>query len=199
MSDLSSATGTYYSHVADIAPYLTARGITGRMAQRAMLGYVREPAIGHEGYVGRLSIPYVTAGGVRTIRFRRLDEGDTPKYLSLPGQRPYLYNAGSLLTGGPVACVAEGELDALVLAEVLGLPAVGIPGSTIWQPWWGNCFNGYERVLVFCDGDSPGRDLGKRLATEVPAAVVLHMPDGMDVTDVLLSEGAEGIHRRAGL
>lgn len=199
MTALDEATEVYYRSVATIADYLLARGITGTMAQRFRLGYVADPQPGHESYAGRLAIPYLTPAGVRTIRFRRVTEDDSPKYLGIAGQDVHLFNAGSLLTGGPVALAAEGELDALVLSEVFGLPAVGVPGSQSWKPWWGRCFAGFSRVLVFTDGDSAGADLGKRFATEVPGTVILRMPDGADVSDVHMSEGAAGLRRRAGL
>jgi len=52
---------------------------------------------------------------------------------------------------------------------------------------------------VLTDGDQAGRDLGKKIMQAIDVAVVVSMPDGLDVNEVFLNEGAEGIRKRVGL
>ena len=111
--DLTHAAHHYYQYVSEAADYLKGRGVTGEMAQQALLGVCRDPLPGHDQYEGRIVIPYLTPAGVVDLRFRCID-GSGPKYLSLPGHKPRLYNTVALASDPPVVGITEGEFDALV-------------------------------------------------------------------------------------
>lgn len=180
--------------------YLAARGISEATARAARFGVVgtSEPIPGSERFAGRLCIPYLTPAGVVNLKFRAMN-GEDPKYLCLSNSRPLLYGVYAFSSNGSVIGVTEGELDAHILTHEVGIPAVGCPGVSTWQPHHPRCFSGYDLVLVFADGDTPGHDLAKRICRDLDQARTVYMPDGQDVTDVFLSEGADGILRRAGL
>ena len=65
---LEKATESYAQNLQEIVPYLQSRGITEQTAIMFRLGFVREPEMGHEPYVGKLAIPYLTPTGVIDIR-----------------------------------------------------------------------------------------------------------------------------------
>lgn len=198
ISFLEKAT-TYYERQLDRGlEYLADRGISEEAARAARLGVVGTPAPTHDSYVGRLCIPYVTPAGVLGLKFRSMN-GTDPKYLCLPNSKPLLYGVQAFFESADTIAITEGELDALILTHEVGLPAVGCPGVSTWQEHHPRCFTGYDRVLIFADGDGPGHDLAKRISRDLDQAQVIHMPDGTDVTDVYLTEGAEGIRKRAGL
>lgn len=202
-TDLNEACDLFYRNIVVAKDYLLERGINGTMAQRYRLGHVAQPIPGWESYVGRLSIPYLSPSGeVLDIRFRLLHDGDF-KYLGRPGVTPRLYEARSLAAGGPLAVIAEGEMSALVTGYFLQVPTVGVPGVQAWvsreHDHWPRCFDGFDRVLVLCDGDQPGRDLGKAIAQSLEQAVVIHMPDGEDPDSVVLKYGADELRRMVGL
>jgi DNA primase len=183
-----------------ISAYLAGRGIDGATAAQFRLGYVAQatPGAGDDDYVGRMSIPYETPSGTVDIRYRAL-HSTGPKYLSRPGSRARLYNVGDLRKVARRICICEGELDTIITSALCGVPAVGVPGANAWQPHFPYLFEHYERVYVLADGDTAGRDFGKRVASQVERAVVINMPEGMDVNDCFLAEGAEGIRRRVGI
>ncbi len=56
------------------------------------LGVVDNPSPGHEGYKGKLVIPYITPSGVVDLRFRSI-KGEDPKYIGLPGAKTTMFNA----------------------------------------------------------------------------------------------------------
>lgn len=178
--------------------YLADRGVTAGTAARFLLGYVSNPMLGDEDYKGRLSIPYLTPTGVVDIRFRVL-VGDGPKYLGKPGAKTHLFNVNDLHTPSRVIAICEGELDAVIMSGECGVPAVGVPGATNWKDHYSLLFEDYDRVLVVCDGDQAGREFGKKVAREVEGALVIHMPEGMDVNEVFLQEGTDGVRGRLGL
>lgn len=163
---------------------------------RFKLGYVAEPLPGHEQYEGFLAIPYLRwshefGWSVVSIRFRRLD-GGKPKYLSTPGDRPRLYNASALLKAGAKIAITEGEMDAIA-SEACGIPAVGVPGATAWQPHFREPFLGYKDVFVFADGDDAGMQFAGTVAKSLPNAKVLPMPKGHDVNSTMLEYGKQAI------
>lgn len=197
--DLNDQARFYHESVADASEYLLGRGVTGLMAQKALLGYVRDPLPGHDKYAGRIVIPYLTPSGVVDLRFRCID-GSGAKYLSMPGHKPRLYNTIVMADDPSTIGITEGEFDALVITHHVGVPAVALPGAQAWDSTrHKRVFKGFERVLVFADGDAPGRELANQIARDVPQAIVVDLGDGLDVTDVYLTSGVDPIRRKAGL
>lgn len=175
--------------------YLNERGLLPA-AQQFLLGYVAEAAPGHEErFVGTLSIPYITPGGVCGFKFRRLDSG-TPKYQSPTGQKHHLYNVQAILDAIDSILIVEGELDA-VAASLAGFPAVAVPGVNAWKPYFRRCFDGIERIVIMCDNDikedgsNPGQDLAKRLSETLSNSVRVSLPPGQDVNSTLVDQGAQ--------
>lgn len=197
---LAEAVKNYHGSVDEVAGYLAARGITKAAAEQHLLGYVTADnvAVGHEQFIGRMSLPYITPTGVVDVRFRAVTDEQSPKYLSRAGSEHILYNVMAFRQASDHIAICEGEIDCIT-AGLCGIPAVALQGTSAWKPFYGRAFLDYERVLVLCDGDQPGKELGKKIATTIDQAVVIHMPDGMDVNSTYLAEGADGIRRRAGV
>lgn len=197
---LETAAGAYHDQIdASVAAYLVGRGIGKEVAATYRLGGVAEPLVGDDEYVGRLSIPYITPAGVVDIRYRAVRPEHSPKYLSRVGSHARLYNVQALLRKGEMICICEGEIDAITMDSLVGVPAVGVPGANNWRDHFRLLFEDYTQVFILCDGDQAGKEFGKRVAGEIDGATVIHMPDNMDVNDLYLSEGREGIRKRLGL
>jgi len=200
---LEKATRAYELYAPMAEDYLVGRGLAAELAGRYRLGVVIEPEIGHEIYEGRLSIPYLTKAGVVNMKFRCMEdhvckEVGHPKYLGL-SNRTNIYNTLAFFEDSPVIGITEGEIDAIVMDAMVGVPTVGIPGAQNWKPHFDRCFTDYERVLLFADGDTAGRDFAKHVASILDGVTVIHMPEGMDVNTVYQAEGPEGLRKRAGL
>jgi DNA primase len=194
---LEKATQSYEGNLEQVLPYLTGRGITEQTARTFRLGFVSEPEVGHEPYIGKLAIPYITPTGVVDIRFRSLG-GDGPKYLSRPGANTHIYNITALNSDGDTLVVCEGELDTVVATQA-GFKAVGLPGANNWKPFYSRVLADWNKVLLFCDGDNAGREMAKGISRELENVFSVFMPEGLDVNDVYLAEGAEGLRKRAGV
>lgn len=184
--------------------YLAGRGISKEIAQSFMLGTVVDPASGHEQFEGWLSIPYLTALGIATsVKFRRLDDGK-PKYGQPTGQKLHLYNVVDVTVDSPHIVVCEGELDAVIVSGVLGIPAVGVPGVAAWKPYYAKLLTGFETVYVVGDNDlkedgtNPGAEFSKRVAGEVVNSHIVQLPLGMDINEMLLQRGAEELSNLLG-
>ena len=198
---LAEAVNKYHGSVDEVAAYLAARGITKQAAEAHLLGYVTADnvAVGHEQFIGRMSLPYITPTGVVDVRFRAVTEEQSPKYLSRAGSEHILYNVMAFRQASDVIAICEGEIDCITANTLCGIPAVALQGTSAWKAFYARAFLDYERVLVLCDGDQPGKELGRKIATSVDQAVIIHMPDGMDVNSTFLAEGVDGIRRRAGV
>lgn len=177
--------------------YLASRGIPANTPFG--LGFVAEPLSGHELYRGCLAIPYMRwsqwrGWSVASIRFRRLDNS-TPKYLTVPGDKPRLYNTHALTGYSKDMAITEGELDA-VTAVLAGVPTVGVPGSQMWKPYFRELFMGYRNVNILADGDEAGIEFARQVAKTLPNARIIPMPDGQDVNSLVISQGKEALLER---
>lgn len=202
---LAEATDLYASNLSVVAPYLEDRGIPEEVAAAFRLGYVAEPySTDQEIYRGRLVIPYLTRAGVVTMRFRCLEPHDCkatgcPKYLSLPKVELPLYNVASLFTTSDVLVITEGELDAVVCSAMVGSPAIGCPGASLWKPHFSLCVADFQTVLVCGDGDEAGAEMVDKVTHSVYNARGVKMPPGEDLSSVFLESGREGVRRLLGL
>jgi DNA primase len=197
---LESATEKFEKALSEgVANYLLGRGIDRAVAAAYRLGTVDASATGFSEYEGMLSIPYLTPrGGVCALKFRRAHdcdaECDHAKYLTPHETR--LYNTKALdradLLGHIAIC--EGEINAITLEALCGIPAVGVPGVKTWtaHPEWVSIFRGYRRVLIFQDDDEPGRELAKRIAHDIDTAEIVRLPAN-DANATYLGYGPEEI------
>ena len=195
---LAKATENYEGNLSEALPYLTARGITEATARMFRLGFVANPEAGHEPYLGKLAIPYLTPAGVIDIRFRSLNNDSGPKYLSRPGASTHIYNITALTQDSGMLVVCEGELDTIIATQV-GFTAVGLPGANNWKPYYSRVLDGWDKIMLFCDGDNAGREMAKTISRELDNVFPVFMPDNQDVNDVFLAEGAEGLRKRVGV
>ena len=188
---LTRAAKFYHSGLNQAEDYLAERGISVGAATRAGLGVVLEPMTGHENYLNRLSIPYVTRSGVVDLRFRSLDPAIEPKYMGLPGATTHLYNVGAFFRASSYISICEGEIDTITLDMVCGIPAVGVPGVNNWKKHYTRLLADFDKVFLFADGDNAGSEFGKALSKELPNLVVVSMPDGEDVNSMYRSHGVD--------
>ena len=195
---LEKATESYAQNLQEIVPYLQSRGITEQTAIMFRLGFVREPEMGHEPYVGKLAIPYLTPTGVIDIRFRSLNSDGGPKYMSRPGATTHIFNINALSNDSDVLAICEGELDTVVATQA-GFSAVGLPGANNWKSFYNRVLADWSKVVLLCDGDNAGREMAKHLSRELDNVFPVFMPEGQDVNDVYLAEGADGLRKRAGI
>jgi DNA primase len=192
---LLQATEVYQADINQAAPYLATRGLSVEEVLPFHLGVVARPLPGHEGYMGRLAIPYVTPSGVVDIRFRTIQDGD-PKYMGMPGAKTTMFNAQAVLTAGPYICVTEGEIDCITVSAKTEHPAVGIPGANNWKPYYSKILDDFETVIILADGDSAGLEFGKKISRELGNVNIVQMPEGHDVNSIVLQEGIEFIDER---
>ena len=191
-ASLEEMTTRYQQSVEGASEFLRARGIDPDSSARFRLGLVADPLPGHEIYEGRLCVPSLAFDGHPVhASFRRLDAEKEQKYLHLPGESR-IFNTRAIHETGEVLAIAEGQLDAIILGMV-GLHAIGVLGASAWKPHHARMVAGIPSVVVFGDGDKAGDDFSRKVIGTVEQARRIMMPKGMDVNDVFLAEGADGI------
>jgi DNA primase len=195
---LGIASRKYQESIHLAEDYLRSRGITMEVARLARLGVVAEPETGHEAYVGRLSIPYITKTGIVDLRFRSLNPAVEPKYMGMIGSDTRMYNVLDIERAGDWIGVCEGELDTLTMSRCVGIPCVGVPGANSWKKHYTRLLADFERVFVFADGDGPGREFANSLARELPVTIV-GFGDGEDANSAYTKYGAGFIRDKMGL
>ena len=179
--------------------YLGSRGIDATVVADYQLGSVTgDVPAEHQPYKGMISIPYVTKTGVVGFKFRHTDNHHVPKYKNPTGQATRMFNVMATFTDLPFIAVCEGELDALI-ADSLGIPAVGIAGVRAWKPQHPRLLDGFEFVVILADNDekedgsNPGHELARAIMEDLPQAQVAWLPRGQDVNEVFLTGGREAV------
>ena len=195
---LDKATTKYAGSISQAEDYLRSRGIPLEVARLVSLGVVAEPEVGHEAFVGRLSIPYITKTGVVDLRFRSLNPAVEPKYMGMTGAETKMYNVLDVERAGDYIGVCEGEIDTLTISRCVGIPCVGVPGANSWKKHYTRLLADFERVFVFADGDQPGTEFARSLARELPVTII-QLPDGQDVNSMYVQEGASYFHNKMDL
>ena len=195
---LDKATTKYAESISQAEGYLKSRGIPLEVARLVSLGVVAEPEVGHEAFVGRLSIPYITKTGVVDLRFRSLNPAVEPKYMGMTGAETKMYNVLDVERAGDYIGVCEGEIDTLTISRCVGIPCVGVPGANSWKKHYTRLLADFERVFVFADGDQPGTEFARSLARELPVTII-QLPDGQDVNSMFVQEGAGYFHQKMDL
>ena len=180
----------YHSALHEAEEYLAERGITMEAAEKARLGVVLDPLTGHEQYVNRLAIPYLTKSGVVDIRFRSLGH-EEPRYMGLTGASTHLYNVGAFFRASTYICICEGEIDTITLDYVCNIPAVGVPGVNNWKKHYTRLLSDFEKVFLFADGDNAGTEFAKSLSRELSSLVIIQAPEGEDVNSMYRVHGAD--------
>jgi DNA primase len=195
---LGRAVQRYQENIYLAEDYLKSRGITVEVARLARLGVVAEPEVGHEAFVGRLAIPYITKTGTVDLRFRSLNPAVEPKYMGMTGAETKMYNVLDIERAGDWIGVCEGELDTLTLSKCIGIPCVGVPGANSWKKHYTRLLADFERVFVFADGDQPGKEFATGLARELPVTIV-SMGEGEDVNSAYVKHGADYVREKMGM
>ena len=201
-SSLSQAAATYEAQMTpELMAYLEGRGLSPETVKENRLGQVSAGLNGHEYLQGRLVIPYIgPKGNIYNLRFRCMDhqdckaEGCSSKYMSLTGFASRVFNVRALVTADDAIHVTEGELDAVTLGAC-GLSAVGVPGVENLPAHFSRMVAGFDSVTLWADGDEAGRKFAGSFMKVVPGCTLLIMGAGLDVNDVFVEQGKEGIMR----
>ena len=76
-------------------------------------------------------------------------------------------------------------MDAISATEHLGIPTLGVPGATGYKSQWGSLFKDFTRVLIFADGDQPGKDFAAKVAEVIGwRARIVQCPQSEDVSSI---------------
>lgn len=199
---LELSTSAYVRQLGAISPgsdpngvidYFRSHAVTFEQARQYRIGYVSEPVRGDERFTGRIAIPYLTNAGVVGINYRGLGD-TTPKYLRPHGQRSRPFNTHAYFAATDTLGVAEGEIDAIVATEHLGIPTLGVPGATNFDDLWLPLFKDFQRVLIWQDGDDAGKSFAETLAEKIGwRARIVRCHDGEDVSSMVAKGNASAL------
>jgi len=171
--------------------YLTNRGLTPDTLRRWQIGYL--PGSPTEWRkMGGLSVPCgivipgEVGGVIWYLKTRRAKAEPRRKYPQVTGSRPALFGADTL-TEREVVVMAEGEFDAMLLAqesgEVVGVCTMGSASGDLDLSQWGASLVHARRLLLAYDSDQAGANGAQRMAAMTQRARRIIPPMGKDVTE----------------
>lgn len=136
----------------------------------------------------RVIFPNLKRGRVVHLSGRSLD-GQSPKYLHLPGEIRYLYNEDALCN--KTVYITEGIPDCLSAVQS-GYPAVAILGSSNFKPEYLSKLSRCETVYLCLDGDRPGEEGALKIGGLIgERARIVSLPEGLDLNDYLKEAAKE--------
>ncbi|MEJ5385314.1 MAG: AAA family ATPase [Fimbriimonadales bacterium] len=146
-----------------------------------------------------VAIPYLDADGNQVAtRYRHALEGEN-RFSWARGNRPCMYGLWNLplWDDSETVYLCEGETDALTLWHA-GMPALGIPGASVWREAWWEPLKRFARICIIPDADAAGRQLLEKLGHTCPLELqervrVLELPEGVkDANELYLQVGGDG-------
>lgn len=186
--------------------WLISRGLCEKTIRSWKIGYIpaeRQEAAGKWGIFSKefriqrgILIPAIIGDWVWYLKIRLPDDRKGKKYTQIPGSRPALYMAKTLLEGLEVMVFCEGEFDALLLwqeaSKLAGVVTLGGSSYSLDVATWGLYLLRSQRRLVAYDMDQSGEEGAKKLAwlgnyhrVEIPQ----RRQGDKDITDFFLSGG----------
>jgi DNA primase len=187
--------------------YLAQHALTVEMAAEYRLGYVENPAPQDKRFKGMLCVPYLTRAGVKALKFRCMADHDHSahggKYAQPAGQLVRPFNPEAYFKAYNTIGLCEGEIDAIVATEALGVPTVGVPGVEMWRShveWWRHTLKDYDEVIVFGDGDDAGRRMARQVQEDLGTrALIAQCDTGEDIASTVAAGKADALREKAGL
>lgn len=185
---------------------LLTRGLSLETIRAFLLGFVRDPLMGHDDYKNYLAIPYLTRAGPVGMRFKRIATHG-PKVLAILGSQVLPYNVASLVNSRVPLFLCEGEPDTWAATEA-GMNALGIPGVSSYDPLWRRLLRHHPDIRILQQGDTkipegmkvtPAVALTKSVISSGVYLKAIRFPDGMDVNDMLLRDGAARLREFCGM
>lgn len=190
--------------------WLHARGLEDETLHQWRLGYIpadRRETAPRWGLAGGRAIylpagvliPCEVAGDVWYLKIRQLAR--QPKYLQVRGSSPALYLADTLTSR--LACITEGELDALLLWQSLqhagerwraaGVATLGSQSACLDVARWGCYLARLDPILVLYDQDGRSDRGAEHWTRLTDRARIVHWPNlrpgDKDLTDYHLAGG----------
>lgn len=167
-----------------------------------LLGFV--PPEEDAQFGGMLSIPYMTPAKCVGVKYRNLRPDAEPRYTQPSGQETHLYNVLDVQKPSTRIVICEGEIDAMTVS-MLGIPAVGVPGTHNWKGFYYRIFDGYKDIVVLTDNDvktdgsNPGQELARTIFRDLMGARNVVLPPGRDANSFFLEEGEEALLKLIGV
>lgn len=159
--------------------YLHGRGFTDETISLFKLGVCEKTGTKY------LSIPHYRNDKLVNIKFRSLPPADKT-FRRIPDCPSILFNGDILNDNAETVYIAEGELDAIALAQA-GISNVvsGTTGAGSFDPDWLEPLKAVKKIFICYDADGKGQEgariLAKRLGYNRCLNIVL--PDGQDVNE----------------
>lgn len=140
----------------------------------------------------RIIFPNLKQGRVVHLSGRVLEDKD-PKYLHLPGPLRYLFNEDDLLNEEVI--LTEGVPDCISAVQA-GFHAVAVYGTSQFNQDYEDRFRCCKTIYLCFDGDEAGKRATRKVGEILfDKAVVVVMPDGMDLNALLMEQSPDDLKK----
>jgi twinkle protein len=155
-----------------------------------------------QNHNGSIAFPYLQNDlmiGCKTRKPQKHVEG--PKYLSLTGSKPGLFNYDGVDTDKPLI-ICEGEFDCMIIyqAGYQNVVSIGAGANSLTDliEQYKGFLDSFDSLIIFSDNDEAGANMDKDFLKAFPEKVKLVdkvIMHGKDANEEYLKAGAEGIKK----
>jgi hypothetical protein len=134
-----------------------------------------------------VEIPYSDLAGEVIAVHKRLRLTGEPRFIWRKGDHVSLYGLGALAEAreSDYVIIVEGETDVWACRHA-GVPAVGVPGATVFKSEWADLFIGIAHVFIWREPGQGGDAFARRIGTALTTAKVIVPPDVKDPSELWL-------------
>lgn len=157
-----------------------------------------------KNYDGSIAFPYYQNGvliGCKTRKPEKHTKGGLPKYLSIPGSKPGLFNIDNVEMDKPLI-ICEGELDCMVISQAgfENVVSVGAGANSLTDliEQYRDFLDKFDSLIIFSDCDEAGGKMDNVFFKAFSGKVALidkAIMNGKDANETYLRDGREGIER----
>ncbi len=141
-------------------------------------GFLRSLGLTDRKYGGSAAvrIPYRDAAGMEVAARYRIAATGEDKFRWQKGIKAQPYGLDRLNRSAEYVVIVEGESDAQTL-WLRNVPAVGIPGASMWKTEWAQYFTGLT-VYVWQEPDQGGAQFVAKIGASLPDCRIITPPPG---------------------
>jgi len=156
---------------------------------------------GIQNYNGSITLPYFQNGVMIGCKTRKPVKHPEPKYLSISGSKPGLFNYDNVSRDKPLI-ICEGEFDCMIIYQsgFENVVSVGAGANSLTDliEQYRSFLNKFEYLIIFSDNDEAGSNMDAAFLNAFPDSVRLidkSVVTGKDANEEYLKGGAEAIRK----
>lgn len=121
--------------------------------RKLKLNTIKYFQLGYHSESQSIILPTTARGSITALERRKCDPvDDRDRYFTYPGSKKNLFNTDVLALPSDSIVICEGIFDCMSAVQMFPkLPAIAVPGNSIFNPKWGELLRKYDKIYLMYD------------------------------------------------